>query len=104
MRLLFVSLSMCTQKSSFTVFGDPQKSSVGNGHVSHSGDFVMRASPKLVSWNTPVHPPPNNKTASLNIFAQEMKKVISSFIFMAHSHVCMSLYECYVYACMRHLH
>ncbi|CAG7834432.1 unnamed protein product, partial [Allacma fusca] len=58
-------------KSSFSVFGEPQNG-VGNGHVSRPSDFVMMTSPKIVGWGAAV--PPNNKTASLNIFSQELKK------------------------------
>ena len=81
------------QKSNFSLFGEPIKGmlSLGNGHgpgphQQRPSDFGMiSASPKILGWTSsssgvtaaPIIPG-NNKTGSLNICSQDMKKVLKS--------------------------
>ncbi|ODM99454.1 Roundabout 1, partial [Orchesella cincta] len=70
-------------KSSFPVFGDSTPKAL-NGHNGSSrptcpgsgggNDFGLMPSPKMVGWAAPASVTQNNKTASLNICSQDMKK------------------------------
>jgi len=72
------------QKSSFPVFGDSTPKALnglnGSSRPACPGsgggnDFGMMPSPKMVGWAAPPSVTQNNKTASLNICSQDMKKV-----------------------------
>ena len=84
----YLFLYVLLQRSSFSVFGEPTIKGLslqnGGGHiVSRPNGFGIMGSPKMVGWASAVGTassttggvPSSNKTGSLNICSQDMKKV-----------------------------